>query len=434
MRLNPTFWLIAILASIGSVSSWGSNPRFNVIVIMADDIGYECLGAYGSEVYETPRLDAMAASGLRFNHCYSQPLCTPSRVKLMTGMSNARNYVGFSIFPPDSRSIGHYFQEAGYKTAVVGKWQLYGAEHYNERFRGKGTLPEDAGFDHHALWQVDRLGSRFWAPLLRIDGENRQFGPDEYGPSIVVDHLLEFMETNREEAFFAYYPMILVHNPFEPTPLSESRDEKDKQRNFADMVAMMDRLIGRIVDQVEALGLSERTYILFFGDNGTNKNIRSALGGRVVQGGKGAPTDAGTRVPMIAYGPGVASNEQGSDALVDFSDILPTALDLAGLRKPEGLDGVSFAPVLRGQSRGERETIFVYSNPRPERTEPVLFARDQRWKLYGDGRFYDVANDVMEERPLPEQVPLQGAREARERLRATLERMPKEGQRLLDLN
>lgn len=420
-------------ASILRLAASETEPA-NVILIMADDIGYECLGAYGSAYYRTPRLDALAAAGTRFDHCYSQPLCTPSRVKLMTGLSNVRNYVGFSIFPQSSRSIGRYFQDQGYATGVFGKWQLYGAEHYGERFRGKGTLPEEAGFERHALWQVDRLGSRFWGPLLRIDGENRQFGPDEYGPSVVADHLLQFISDHRVTPFLVYYPMILVHSPFEPTPSSASRLERDKQKNFADMVEMMDRIVGQIVDHVEALGLADRTHILFIGDNGTHKNIRSPLGARVIQGGKGSPTDAGTRVPLIAYGPGHGSTGQVSNVLVEFSDILPTALDLAHCPIPDGLDGISFAAALRGEPFEGRESIFIYSNPRPERTQPLRFARDRRWKLYGDGRFFDVTRDVMETRPLATPTPGAPSFGPWERLRATLERMPQEGQRLLQLD
>src|SRR5690606_18650955 len=98
------------------------------------------------------------------------------------------------------------------------------AEHYAARYRGKGTWPKEAGFDRMCLWQVDKLGSRYWNPLLYIDGENREFGQDDYGPDIVCDYLLKFMDEHRNKPFFLYYPMILVHNPFEPTPDSESRE------------------------------------------------------------------------------------------------------------------------------------------------------------------------------------------------------------------
>ena len=213
--------LAAILA-IASVSTVVA-ARPNIILIMADDIGYECFGCYGSEQYQTPNIDRLAEKGIQFNHCYSQPLCTPSRVKIMTGLSNVRNYSAFSVLNRDQRTFGHALQEAGYRTCIGGKWQLLGAAHYSERFRAKGSWPRQTGFDECCLWQVDLLGDRYWNPLLFINGENRQFDQDDYGPDVVTDYLLQFMEDQRDVPFFIYYPMIMVHSPFLSSPASESR-------------------------------------------------------------------------------------------------------------------------------------------------------------------------------------------------------------------
>ena len=173
--------LTLLLAAAGTLAA-----KPNIILIMADDVGYECFGCYGSEQYSTPNIDRMAQNGMRFEHCYSQPLCTPSRVKIMTGISNVRNYSGFSILNRDQKTFGHFLKDAGYDTFVGGKWQLLGAEHYSKQFQGKGSLPQDMGFDRHCLWQVDKLGDRFWNPRLTIDGETKQFEKDDYGPDIVV--------------------------------------------------------------------------------------------------------------------------------------------------------------------------------------------------------------------------------------------------------
>lgn len=113
---------------------------------MADDVGIEAFQSYGGEDYETPVLDKLAAQGLQFQHCYSQPLCTPSRVKIMTGQSNVRNYRAFSILDPSQTTFGHYLRKEGYRTGVTGKWQLYGASHYG-KLAGTGMLPKNAGFD-----------------------------------------------------------------------------------------------------------------------------------------------------------------------------------------------------------------------------------------------------------------------------------------------
>jgi arylsulfatase A len=415
----------ALLLSVFLANTSSGFARPNIILIMADDIGYECYGCYGSTQYTTPNIDRMAKHGMRFEHCYSQPLCTPSRVKLMTGISNVRNYSAFSVLNSDQPTFGHHLKKAGYKTFVGGKWQLLGAEHYAEQFRGKGTWPLETGFDQSCLWQVDRLGNRFWKPLLYFEGKNHQFESEAYGPDVVTDHIVRFVEKHRDGPFFVYYPMILVHSPFLPTPGSESRTSKDKQRNFEDMVEHMDKLVGRIVQRVEQLGIAEKTLILVTGDNGTGSAIRSRLGNRVIRGGKGKTTDAGTRVALVAYQPGAVPSGVVSHDLVDFSDFVPTFQELAGAPIPSGLDGVSFAPQLRGKQGKPREWIYCYYNPRPERTEAVRFVRDQRWKLYGDGRFFDIANDPDEKSPITQDST------ARRKLAHALATMPSEGESLL---
>jgi len=406
-------------------------PKTNIILIMADDIGYECFGFAGSHQYKTPRLDQLVAEGMSFTHCYSQPLCTPSRVKLMTGLSNARNYAAFSVLRQDQKTIGQYFQENGYRTCIAGKWQLYGAEHYAERFRGKGTMPEDAGFDSMCLWQVDKLGGRFWNPLLYVDGENKQFGATEYGPDIATKHITDFIEDNRSEPFFVYYPMILTHNPFVPTPASEDRMSQDKQKNFEDMTTYMDTLVGRIVDKTREVGIAENTLILFVGDNGTNVAIRSRLNGDTIRGGKGKMTDAGTRVPFVAYQPGTVDAGQINSNLIDFSDFLPTTLEAVGVAAPPNIDGQSFLWQLRGKTGEPRKWIHIFYHPRPEKGMSLAFVRTQRYKLYRDGRFYDVLNDVKEESPLGTSGLSRQALDAKTLLSAALKTMPAYGRMLL---
>lgn len=422
---STVFAACVVLAFCGNV--FAKAP--NIVLIMADDVGYECFGCYGSKQYQTPHLDKMAAEGLRFRHCYSQPLCTPSRVKIMTGISNVRNYAAFSVLRNDQKTFAHYLKDAGYQTAIGGKWQLYGADHYSEQFRGKGSLPSQMGFDHHCLWQVKKLGDRYWNPMLTIDGTTKQFDKDDYGPDIVTDYLLDFMADHAgdESPMLIYYPMILVHNPFLPTPDSESRRQTNKQQNFEDMVAYMDQLVGKFADKADQLGISENTLIVFTGDNGTNKAITSRLGDRKIRGGKGNTNDSGTREPMIARWPGTIKAGQVTDQLVDFSDLLPTMVELAGGEVPQGIDGISFAPLLKGQDGPARQWMHCFYHPRPERGEAKQFVRNQEWKLYRDGSFYHVSDDVGESKPLDPSV----SPESYAALKAALESMPSEGQMLL---
>jgi arylsulfatase A len=402
-----------------------SSDRPNIILIMADDIGYECYGSYGGTSYSTPNLDRMAANGLRFDHCYSQPLCTPSRVKIMTGMSNVRNYSAFSILKKDQRTFGHMLRSAGYRTAIAGKWQLYGAEHYKKEFRAKGALPKNMGFERHCLWQVEQLGDRYWGPSVTIDGKLKKFAKNTYGPDVYCQFLLDRMEEYRDEPFFLYYPMALVHSPFQPTPDSTNRKSKNKQDNFGDMVAYMDKLIGRIIKKTVELGIAENTLVLVNGDNGTHSTIRSMMGDVQVRGGKGKPTDAGTRVALIAYQPGVVPPHRVTNRLVEFSDFVPTFAELAQAELPGSTDGESFLPALLGKNAAPRKPIYVYYWPRPEKGEPLRFVRNQHWKLYGDGRLIDVENDVLE------QSPVAGKDDIRKSLEEILNSKPAKGQTLL---
>jgi arylsulfatase A len=403
-----------------------ASKKPNIILIMADDIGQECFGSYGSKQYQTPVLDRLAAEGMRFSHCYSQPLCTPSRTKIMTGQSNIRNYVAFSIMDPQEKTLGHLLKSAGYATAVAGKWQLYGAKHYGDQ-AGTGILPRDAGFDQYCLWQIDRQGSRYWDPQLEENGQPVAASKSQYGPDLCSDFICRFMEQHQEQPFFVYYPMILVHNPFVPAPGSPRN--QSKQKNFSDMVTTMDRIVGKILTQIDSLGLRENTIVLFTGDNGTHRNIVSQLGNRTIRGGKGLTTDAGTHVPLIVRGPGVAPIGSVCDDLIDFSDFVPTLAELSGATVPPSQpnDGFSFAPQFQGKSGVKRQWTYCYYNPRPgrKRFPETRFVHDTRWKLYGDGRLYDMSNDVLEHEPIPSGQS-QETIAVRKKLQTALDSMPAE--------
>ncbi|WP_425395438.1 sulfatase-like hydrolase/transferase [Aeoliella sp.] len=423
---------ITLVTAIGCWNIAQADEQWpNVILIMADDIGSECFGCYGSAQYQTPHIDRMAERGMRFTHCYAQPLCTPTRVKLMTGLSNVRNYSAFSILPRSARTIGQYFRDAGYRTVVAGKWQLLGSEDYPPRFRGKGSLPADAGFENYCLWQVERRGERYQAPLLTIDGKDKQFDKKKYGPDVCTDYLVEYIEEHRDEPFFAYYPMILVHSPFVRTPDSKAR-RQGRQRNFEDMVAYMDQLVGRIVQATEQQGIADRTLILFLGDNGTGRGIKSQLDGKTIRGGKGQTTDAGMRVPLVALWPGKINGGAVNENLVDMSDFLPSLLEATGQQPADGLDGVSFYPQLVGEQYTPREWVHCYYNPRPEKTQPKQLVRDKRWKLYADGRFFDVMSDPLEQQPIADDEMTDEMTAAKQKLSAALATFPSAGQSLLE--
>ncbi|MDE0225947.1 MAG: sulfatase-like hydrolase/transferase [Gammaproteobacteria bacterium] len=401
--------------------------KTNVILILTDDTGYEVFGCYGSKQYKTPRVDRLAETGMRFNHCYSNPVCAPSRVKIMTGKSNVRNYVHWGVLDPAERTLGHMMKDAGYATCVAGKWQLEGGGTFAPETQGAGTLPRDAGFDEHFCYELRSGQKDYWNPVFTVNGQSVQ-KENTYGPTLVNDYVLDFIDRKKEEPFFIYYPLWLTHGPFLPTPDSADRSPTASQQNFEDMVAYMDKLVGRVVDKLDEAGIREDTLILFTADNGSpggaKGGIVSELHGRKIDGGKGKTTDAGTRVALVANMPGTVPAGQITDDLVDFSDMMPTLAGMTGAPLPGGdlLDGVSFAPQLRGRQGKPRDWIYMYNEPIPGPVpNPTIFARDQRWKLYNDGRLYDISKDVLE------QSPTQGGSEARAKLQAVLDSMPSEG-------
>ncbi len=371
----------------------------NVILIMADDLGFECIAANGGTSYQTPFLDEMARTGARFNHCYSQPLCTPSRVQIMTGIYNVRNYERFGLLPRNQTTFGNIFQDAGYKTCVVGKWQLGNEADSASHF----------GFDNHCLWYFMNRKERYPNPGLAIDGEFTEFDQGEYGPDVVSDYACEFIETNKDERFFLYYPMILTHCPFCPTPDSEDWDPKDPgsktykgdPKYFGDMVTYMDSVVGKLLRKLDELDLREDTLVIFTGDNGTDKPIVSMMGDVEVAGAKGKMTDGGNRVPLIISCPNLITESLVTEDLVDFTDMLPTICEYAGIETPDNLniDGRSFLPQLRGEEGNPRDWIYIWYS-RNGGSEGKEFTRNQQYKLYRNGKFFDVSNDRLEKSPL----------------------------------
>ncbi len=367
---------------------------------MADDLGYETIGANGGTSYKTPVIDRLAATGVRFTHCYVQPLCTPTRVQLMTGRYNVRNYINFGNMDPQAVTFGNLLKQAGYATCIAGKWQLG---------RDLG-LPKNFGFDEYCLWQHTRRPPRYANPGLEINGVEKNYANGEYGPDLVNDYALDFITRRKDGPFFLYYPMMLTHAPYQPTPDSRDWDPKAQGENvntdakhFADMVACMDKLIGKLVARLDSLGIRTNTLLLFVGDNGTGRGTRSMMGDRLVIGGKGTTTDAGMHVPLIASWPGTIADGRACSDLVDSTDFLPTLLQAAGVAPPSGLklDGRTFLPQLLGAEGQPRDWIYSWYSPRQSADLSVReFAFNHRYKLYRSGGFFDLSKDVEEKQPL----------------------------------
>ncbi|WP_298369602.1 sulfatase-like hydrolase/transferase [uncultured Lutibacter sp.] len=393
-----------------------NNPP-NIILIMVDDLGYESIGCYGGTSYKTPNIDKLASTGVLFNQAYAQPLCTNTRVKLMTGKYNYRNWTSFGILDPSQKTFGHLMQDAGYETCIVGKWQLQSYDPIDypgaEYRRGTGMDADKAGFDEYCLWHTGHTedkGSRFANPTILQNGKILENTNGKYGPDIFSDYLNEFVSRQSEKPFFVYYPMALTHNPFSPTPRSKEWNEEnkrfeDKPVYFKDMVEYTDKIVGDIVKNLDKNGLRDNTLILFYSDNGTNQQIYSKMGNKIVRGGKGLTIKTGIKVPFIANFPGFVKTGE-TDEYIDAIDFLPSILEVAGKKVPTGFhtDGESFVSVLKGENNNRRDWIYMSYNPKPgvgkQNFYPSEFVFNKNYKLYGDGRFYNLDKDELETKQL----------------------------------
>ena len=414
----------------------------NVVLIMADDVSWECFSCYGADDYQTPNIDKLAAEGVKFNHCYSTPLCTPSRVELMTGQYSFRNYTYFGYLNPNDKTIGNLMQDAGYKTAIAGKWQLNGLYHHAEGCTDN-TRPYKAGFDEYCLWQLTRGargengGERFWSPLLESNGKmlSKQDNDQLYGPDIMSDFVCDFIDRNADSPFFVYYPSVLVHDPFVPTPdniadgdrshkgNNEPKEYDSKKENFVAMVAYLDKIVGKIVNKLDEVGQLENTIILFTADNGTNRRINSNWNGQVVHGGKGHTTNMGTHVPLIASWKGHGLEGVENNHLIDFSDFYATLAEAVNISVNDHPDSRSFYAQIMGNNSTPRDWQFLHYQPYWGNFQGRQYIRNQQYKLYRSGNFYDISDDMEEKNNLSGDLTKKDKR-AYKKLNKALNEMP----------
>ena len=388
-------WLLSFILICGSAVLARSDERPpNIVLILGDDLGAKELGCYGNVKHKTPNLDQLAREGTRFETFYAMPLCTPTRVCLMTGQYGFHNgFLGmqdpaFKPLPNSPKAaIGNHFTHAdllkskGYATAQAGKWQLSGA---------LPTLVRDTGFDEYCMWAYDHNlpegvthpahekggnTARYWHPSLIKNGQYISTRPDDYGPDILNEFVIDFAKRHKDRPFFVYYTSLLTHGPIFETP-DPTQPGARWPATFKSNVEYLDHLMGKLATGLKAEGLDLNTLVIFLGDNGT--------GGQ----GKGTVTELGARVPCIVRGPGVKPGVV-SKAVADLTDIMPTLADYSGAKLPADVpfDGYSLGPVLRGEKEKHRDWIYSH-------LDDGQILRDSRWLLEiakgGRGeRFYD---------------------------------------------
>ena len=412
LRLLPHLIASAlVLCGLSLHASDAAARKPNIIFILADDLGIGNVSCYGADQFKTPNIDTLAKGGIRYTHAYTAPLCGPSRALILTGRyafrTGASNQDQTGLMKPSEEIfMPKVLKPAGYVTASIGKWgQLplgpaeFGFDDYL-RFRGSGVY-----------WSTQAKGETYV-----LNGEHKTLGENEYMPDLMHQHLVEFITKHRSDPFYIYYSLSHVHAQILPTPDSPP-DSKDL---FADNVAYMDKLVGKLLAELDRLKLRENTLIIFVGDNGTGNAWadRSTIGGRRLSGAKGSMLEGGGLVPMIANWPGVTPAGKVSPDFVDASDFFPTFAELAGTKLPEKtiLDGRSFAPQLRGEKGQPREWVF-------NQLARMWYAREAGWKLNQAGELFDMSDAPFTEKLVAADTKNPAALAARQRLQAALDQL-----------
>jgi arylsulfatase A len=318
--------------------------------------------------------------------------------------------------PASIRTFGHDFREAGYRTAIAGKWQL-------GQFDQFPNQPVQHGFDKYCMWTWQYAGkksSRYYAPQIYRDGKVFNGTGGDFGPDHYSKFLLDFIDENKAQPFFIYYPMALVHSPFlnPPSlgPLARTKftgDLDKKTAEFGHMITYMDDIVGKFMAKLKEHGLEKNTLVLFTGDNGTGPEITSKLPGMTLKGGKGTMTEAGSRVPMLAWWPETIKPGV-REQLFCLADVLPTITSVAGIPLSRKLDGMDLSHLLFGKEGKDREQVFINHGR-------GYFVRESRFRLNQDGKLYDIPVSSDKER-YSEKVSTDPAHEAdRQRLQAALD-------------
>ena len=405
--------LITVLFTLTTLCGPAANSP-NLVFVLADDLGIGNLSCYGADNFKTPRLDALARGGIRFQHCYGTPLCGPSRALLLTGRYGFRtgmtgNGSGENLKSASEVMIPKVLKTAGYVSGCFGKW-------------GQLPLqPSDFGFDEYMRFQNSGV---YWKGPKNssyvANGKNHELAEGKYMPDLVHEYLLDFIKRHRDHPFFAYYSMSHIHGEIVRTPDSAP----DSQDLYADNIAYMDKLVGNLIDELEKLRLRDKTLVVFVGDNGTGQRhaARSTIGGKPLSGNKSQMLEGGALVPMIANWPGTTPARKISNELMDFSDYLPTFAELAPAPLPAGVavDGRSFAAQLRGKEGKARDWVFVELGRH-------WYVRDANWKLNEAGELFAMKGAPFEEILVQSASENSEAKAARRKLQTTLEQLDPAG-------
>lgn len=431
MRWILLFVLIPLSAGIQA-----QQTRANIVLLLADDLGYNELGSYGQTIIQTPELDKLAAQGMRFTDFYAgNAVCSPARAVLLTGKSAAnvaiRGNAGFFgndrwegvALDRDEFTLGEMFKGAGYQTAFVGKWHLDNPDDVE-------TWAWGHGFDYavQEQWSA-RFGGREFPPQqLWVNGD-QEFVPYDYTQYDGKDHFrtdfaFDFLDSmDRNRPFFLFMSYRAPHSfegPLRDTELYADRGWPEIERVHAAKITLLDRQVGRLLNKLEEIGELENTLVLFTSDNGPH----FAAGGHdheffdsngALRGGKRDLYEGGVRVPLIAYWQGRIEAGATTAHISAFQDLMPTFADIAGIEMPEQTDGISFLPLLLGEEQREHEALNFEiqlsgwfqtlpdggfrQSARMGEWKAVRYGVDSPTELYNLNRDISESNDVAADHP-----------------------------------
>jgi arylsulfatase A-like enzyme len=428
IMLKAVIGSACVLYVLADVAECADQP--NVVLILADDLGWTDLACFGSDLYETPNIDRLSRDGMRFTSNYSAcNVCSPTRAALMTGKYPARLYITDWIpgLPPDNPkvivpdftkylpheevTIAEKMKAAGYATASMGKWHLGGPEHY----------PETHGFDINiAGTDMAKPNPGYFAPY---DIATIKQGPKgEYITDRLTDEAVKYIREHHDQPFFLYLPHFAVHLPVQAKKkliakyqqrLRELGDTKQSNAGYAAMIESLDDSVGRIRETLDELGIADKTIVIFVSDNGGRVPTTSNAPLRV---GKGSCYEGGVRVPMIVHWPGVTQADSECDVPVITMDLFPTILAMVGEELDEGLvcDGVNLVPLLRQEGQIAERPLFWhyphYQHYQQGGTTPYGAIRRGDYKLieFYDDRgveLYNVREDIGEQNDLAASEP-----------------------------
>jgi len=444
MRYFILFFSLIIFFGCLSEKKESSEKKPNIVLIVADDLGWQDLHCYGNDLVETPHLDQMAADGIRFSHAYaSASICSPTRASLLTGKNpvsvDITDYIpgrqyerqqrGLKVtdkllapefnhqLPLEEITLAEILKPKGYTTASIGKWHL----------GGEGYLPTEQGFDKNIAGNHMGLPPSYYHPYTseKFDFEitNLELTKDSlYLTDRLGNEAVKFIEDNSKNPFFLYLPFYTVHSPWEGKPelvakyrkiVEASNDTIQRDPQFLAMIESLDQNVGKVMQALQKHQLEENTLVVFVSDNGgLNVERDNQVFGSYnwpLKGGKATLYEGGFRVPTIFKWPGNIPAGQVSDEFIISTDILPTVLQALQIDNKISIEGVSLWPHVTEKKLVDRET-FYWHYPHYHRSKPSSVIRDRDYKLihyYEEERYelYNLAEDISEENDLTAKMP-----------------------------